>query len=444
MYAAEFGDPIEVPLRLFLICSGAVIYEFHSGNGLGPIWLLAYLVLEALAFALSFRAPAQPSRRHRRLGMAAYYAATMSFASLPLFLLATGDAAESFAAAMALSMLCVFNLWRDDPPAAVLPLDMAIGWLFAGTVALFHVPPTGALLSDVLLHLLLLGAVSYYSMALVSTRRTLRKLREAAARRQEARKMEALGRLSGGIAHDFNNILTVLQGSLELYEEVCDADERRRLVQEAHGSALRASALVRQLLSFARRAPLTPQRIEADDVVETLGAMAERLLPAGIAVRVDPPAVRLPILADGDGLSSALLNLLINARDAIGERGTIYLAAAPLRQVAPGDPLPGLAPGSYVAFSVTDDGPGMTPEIAAQALEPFFTTKPIGAGSGLGLPSAKGFAEQSGGGLIIDSRPGRTRVTLCVPLAPAGDPTPATAADAPPLGARHTGPGAIP
>jgi CheY-like chemotaxis protein len=231
--------------------------------------------------------------------------------------------------------------------------------------------------------------------------------------------MHALGQIAGGIAHDFNNVLQAVSGGAALIERRPDDVERvlrnARMVLDA---ARRGAAITSRLLAFSRRGDL---RAENVDVAALLADMAEVLthtLGGLVVCKVDVPAGIPPLLADRGQLETVLVNLATNARDAMPLGGTLTLAAGS-DAVAAGSPHPaGLAPGHYVRITVGDTGSGMDHAVLARVTEPFFTTKEPGKGTGLGLAMAKGFAEQSGGSLSIDSVVGRgTRVSLWLPRA---------------------------
>jgi PAS domain S-box-containing protein len=246
-------------------------------------------------------------------------------------------------------------------------------------------------------------------------------LQETQARLAHAQRLEALGRLAGGIAHDFNNVLQAVQGGSELIERHAGEPDRVRLIARALAEAAdRGAATTHRLLAFSRRGDLRTEEMDPAALLAGMQEILRHTLGAAIEVRVEAPVGLPMLLADKAQLETVLVNLATNARDAMPEGGVLTLAAA-LDLVEPGrGPRPPieLAPGRYARLTVTDTGLGMTPEVLARVAEPFFTTKQEGKGTGLGLAMAKGFAEQSGGGLAIESVPGQgTRVTLWLPVA---------------------------
>jgi PAS domain S-box-containing protein len=258
-------------------------------------------------------------------------------------------------------------------------------------------------------------------------------LAEAQEQLRQAQKMESLGQLTGGVAHDFNNLLTPILGGLDMLARDPDLPERRkRLVRGALESAERARVLVQRLLAFARRQPLQPQPVDMAGLLDTMRELIASTVGPQIEVRADTAAELPPALADRNQLELAMLNLAVNARDAMPEGGRLTLAASEAHD--PAD----LRAGRYVRLSVTDTGVGMDAETAARAVEPFFSTKGVGKGTGLGLSMVHGLASQLGGAMRIHSRPGEgTRVELFLPVADAA--TQAECRPAAVVGGPHSG-----
>ncbi|MBV9117284.1 MAG: PAS domain S-box protein, partial [Acetobacteraceae bacterium] len=243
--------------------------------------------------------------------------------------------------------------------------------------------------------------------------------REAAqARAAHAERVQALGQLAGGIAHDFNNVLQTVQGGAALIERRADeADTVRRLARVVLDGAARGPSVTQRLLAFARRDELRAEAVEVGDALGGLREILGHAFGPAISLRVDVEANLPPLLADKGQLETAIVNLATNARDAMPQGGTLTFAACQELLAAEATPAgTHLGPGRYVRLSVIDSGTGMDRATLDRVCEPFFTTKAPGQGTGLGLALAKDFAEQSGGGLAIESAPGRgTIVTLWLP-----------------------------
>ena len=235
----------------------------------------------------------------------------------------------------------------------------------------------------------------------------------------QSQKMEAVGQLTGGIAHDFNNLLTGIVGSLDLMQTRLNQgrlDNVPRYIDAAMTSANRAAALTHRLLAFARRQPLVPKGVDANQLVVSLEDLLRRTIGEAIDLAIVASDDLWNTLCDPNQLESALLNLAINARDAMPDGGRLVISTANVSFDGVSADAPALVPGEYVCIDVTDTGTGMTAETAARAFDPFFTTKPIGQGTGLGLSMIYGFARQSNGHATIDSKPGQgTSVRLYLP-----------------------------
>ena len=246
------------------------------------------------------------------------------------------------------------------------------------------------------------------SIAVAERLREQARLAEAHDALRQAQKVETLGQLTGGVAHDFNNLLTPVLGALDLARlALADDPDVQEMVAIGLQAADRARTLVQRLLAFARRQHLEPQDIAAEDLIDAVAELAQRSLRPGIRLVLDVPEGLPAVHADPDQLVLAVLNLVLNARDAIEGVGTITVSLRAVDQPAGAVPAAdGLLPGRYLCIEVRDDGSGMSPGVLERAAEPFFTTKPTGQGTGLGLASVQGLAVQSGGALTLASAAG--------------------------------------
>ena len=242
-------------------------------------------------------------------------------------------------------------------------------------------------------------------------------LAEAEEQLRQSQKMEAVGQLTGGIAHDFNNLLTGITGALDLLQRRIAqgrTGDVARYADIAVASANRAAALTHRLLAFSRRQPLDPRPTDGNRLVRAMEDLLRRTIGEAIAFEVALDPDLWPTLCDPHQLENALLNLAINARDAMPEGGRLTIATANV--ALDGDRSGAAAPGAYVCLAVTDTGGGMAEEVVARCFDPFFTTKPLGQGTGLGLSMVYGFVRQSEGHVAIDSAPGRgTTVRVFLP-----------------------------
>jgi two-component system, cell cycle sensor histidine kinase and response regulator CckA len=233
-------------------------------------------------------------------------------------------------------------------------------------------------------------------------------LRQAQAAVDQAQRAEVVGRLAGGIAHDFNNLLTAIGGHAEFLLASLDIDDPRRSdIAPILDASARAADLTRQLLAFGRREVLHPTVVVPGDVVERLRPMLRSIVPADVDLVFSPDPGRAPVRVDRDRLGNAVINLVLNARDAMPAGGTLTVGTEAL-QLEAGDCRlrPPAAPGAFVRLWVADTGTGIPADLLPHIFEPFFTTKRLGRGSGLGLPSVDGFVAQSGGWVTVDTDPG--------------------------------------
>ena len=232
--------------------------------------------------------------------------------------------------------------------------------------------------------------------------RDVTELKNAQEQLRQSQKMEALGQLTGGIAHDFNNLLTVVVGGLDIIAKRADDDKLKRYAENALAAAERGARLTGQLLAFSRvqRLEVTPTLVAP--LIENMRPLLRNVLGPGIEKRFDLDEAMIPVMADPTQLEVAVLNLAINARDAMPDGGVLTFSSTPVEMV--GDP--DVEDGEYIELTISDTGSGMPAEVVDRAFEPFFTTKEVGKGTGLGLSMVYGMARQSGGVARIESKPG--------------------------------------
>ncbi|MFC5512339.1 response regulator [Massilia jejuensis] len=258
---------------------------------------------------------------------------------------------------------------------------------------------------------------------------------------RQSQKMEAVGQLTGGVAHDFNNVLQIIAGNLQLLQLALPHDEpARHRIDAAAAAVERGGRLSAQLLAFARRQPLRPRVVDIGQLIAGMDELLRQATGEAVALRIHAATGLWRTLVDPYPLENVLLNLAINARDAMDGRGTLAIEIGnAVLGGAGGHSVPGLEDGDYVVIAVSDDGPGIPPALAEKIFEPFFTTKREGEGTGLGLSMAYGFLRQSGGGIVLDSTPGRgASFRLYLPRTTQALDTPRPAAPGPVVGGTET------
>ncbi|MFT4783048.1 MAG: two-component system cell cycle sensor histidine kinase/response regulator CckA [Paracoccaceae bacterium] len=395
---AGLDDPksAEVFARILLVFVAVITTAIVLDMGVLLIWYAVYVSVLLADQALSEASRSQSSLR--------WYIAQLSLVVLQSFVVAflaillwQGESPlHAFAALLTVTAAMIRSLLLRSLNIALLICDavpiVAALLLMAASMLEQSGDPEKAIAAVIMA----LCLSSYFFVAVwqhAVKRRTYDKSQQVLF---QAQKIKALGALTGGVAHDFNNLLTVTMGNLELYEQTESEEERKQLVQDAYDAAHRGSQLTRHLLSYARRAPLLESHTQIGDAIEDLRKLLVPTLPASIALELQVAPDLPKIMIDPCQLQSALLNLAINARDAMPKGGRLTISGLLADEGT-----------RTVVFQVADTGTGMTPAQIEQAKEPFFSTKPYETGSGLGLSSVTGFVEQSRGKLEIRSKPGK-------------------------------------
>lgn len=441
LFDLEYGRPLDTALRIgVILCVGVLLY-FYLGTTM-PLWWVAAQLLGHAAHFLFLRSRGETcSRGEVLIAGGLFWYLVAAFIWLPAEMITAPDPALRIGGAAGVGAMLVFLIYRSDRVLAIMlgeiaVIGAAIAWVIFRTIQQIDHP--GAILGTALAAV---GLHVYFSLTLLAHRRMRIEAERAALRSVQAQKMEAIGQLAGGVAHDFNNILTAVIGNLDLYDAMDTEAERLNAVTEAKTAALRAAELVKQLLAYARRTQMRIARRDVGALLEQLQLLTRRLLPSSITQDFEAPPAPLWVALDENQFITALVNLVVNARDAMPGGGTLTVSARPVHlftdDVQPdGTVLPA---GDYAEVTVADTGTGIPPEILRRVTEPFFTTKAVGQGSGLGLSMVDGFARQSGGLLTIDSSPEGTAMHLLLPIAPAEeirpDTAPDTTNDMPPPGA---------
>ncbi len=417
---ADIGSLLDFALRYLVVTLAGWALFYATQSVVILVWWGGYLCVNTLySFALS-RARGPVSDMTYRALLLGNMVSSGIFMIMPLYLYALEENAMHALAVCGMAGHAMFNLARHRGRTPIMYWDIACMLLYVCYAAYWEAIDSTTFAERLVI---LVGAVAvgtYYATAQLGIIATHERLEDARRASVHDHKIQAIGRLTGGVAHDFNNLLTVVKGNLELYDELNDPVEQKEVVNEAHKAASRAAEVIAQLLAFSRQSRLAPQELHLSKWASEFETLAFRPLPETIQTSLQLGEVTGPVYVDAGQLTAAVMNLALNARDALdGRPGHLDLRVSEEYGVLDmmGSTLP---KARYICFSVTDTGAGMDAATLAKVTEPFFTTKPPGRGSGLGLSMARGFAEQSGGGMRIKSVINAgTTVTVCIRPDPA-------------------------
>ncbi len=391
----------EFQVRLLLILVASVTGWLVLDLDILPIWFTSYLTAISIEKFLLWRFPEARTLWLFLVLIFVSFIIASTFLFLVLYLWFMDGSIWKFGATAILVAGCLnifllrTRVWQIAT-AYLIPVGIAVLTISAS----FFEPPSGgpAFWAAIVLAFCL---IAYISVALREAYRLHSSLRDTQLRYVRAQKLEALGTLTGGIAHDFNNLLSVIQGNIELVKEYPELPDRESVLDDALQASHRGAELVARLLAYAKKSPLRPQNLWVSEVVSEVVNLTRRVLPENIQLSVNLPSEDLCIRADNTTLQAALLNLVVNAKDSMPGGGVLSLSVRALNQSAD---RPADAPkGEAAVFEIGDTGEGIPEDRMSRILDPFFSTKPAGQGSGLGLPMVAGFAEQSGGSVQIDS-----------------------------------------
>ena len=418
LFFAEYTSVYEAIARIIIIGGAVALFTWHTGWVIGVVWLSIYVTLHIVNAVYFCWRWERPTYLDLCIVCMMYMMLVAAFIWLPGYLLLQSDhLSMQLAGAAAIGGVLLWLIKRSDKPRSLLWGEIALITAAMTVLLYFALPRFDSLAEQAAVVISGYGLVCYFSLVVLMVRKQRLQGEDAMRKAAEAQKFEALGHLASGVAHDFNNILTATIGNLELYKEVQNARDRDQFVEESLLAARQGEALARKLLTYGRGTPVTRDRVLLRDMIDSLHALSRRLVPAPVQVDISVGRPDIVLGVRQEDLTTALLNLMVNARDAMPQGGRITVDVTPMELTRALTMLDGrpIAAGRYARFDVADDGPGMPADVLKHVLEPFFSTKPEGAGTGLGLPLVAEFARAAGGGLTIATSPDGTCVTFYLP-----------------------------
>ena len=416
LYNLDFRTPFTVPARIAGVAIGSLLICSYF-NEIWPIsWAIGYAFLHLIYYLYLHLGVKREITVSIRSAYALHIAVMTSFIWMPTYLMMMGDHTATMIGAALFASLLVLLVRRADPhighvtgQAIVLGVSLVI--LAIDTIRVTSKPAgiAGIIMVVFVLQYYFIQAWSY-------TRRVTRDFEENVTRQAQMEKMASIGRLAGGVAHDFNNHLTAISGNLELLQYCASEEERAETIRDALIATEQASVTVKQLTGFARLEQSNLSQVRPSEVMSDLEKIAVRLVPATVKCSFYDNASETVLAVKGQILN-ALLNLISNAVDAMPKGGSITVRSFDLKAAEPValQNRVSLPPGVYVGFRVEDSGSGIDDAIIGRVFDDFFTTKPIGKGTGLGLASVAGLASSFGGGVAIETSPSGTSIQLLIP-----------------------------
>ncbi|MCH2076545.1 MAG: ATP-binding protein [Rhodobacteraceae bacterium] len=408
----------ELATRFIVIFLGAVVIYWLMRDPMGIAWALAYSLWTAGTGFYMGRIKAPGSKRVLAAALFLSMGQSALFISIVIYGAWVAPPSGVMGAFATIAGFAHYNLFKSkEIPVLVIweGLLMLTATIWASWIYIDRMSGAQGAYAAVVVAIL----VSVYTaFAAWDSVRMKRQERELERRTIAAQRVEAVGQVSAGMAHEFNNILAGIQGHLELAEIDPDGKSRAKSLKEARAGTARAARHLKQLLSFARKAPVRPQTTNMAGMLRGCEQLFTGLLGSGHVLSLEAPSQALFAVVDPTAVEGALANLVLNARDAGATRVAITLTREELSKPVRLSTQEILMPGAYAVLSVEDNGSGIPVNDRGRVTEPFFTTKPVGNGTGLGLSMARGTAEQLGGGLRIeDGADGGTQVSLILPEA---------------------------
>lgn len=410
LMAADAAGTMDYVARCLILTIVSLVVWAVTGLVAAAVWSAVFVMATVAYVILLRRLRAPVGRRQFLLVIGANYFIAAWYAGMPIYLASLGGPVFPVLALFGAVGLAFYNLTQHSTfnlvtlwaLVLVTASLLVITWILAESVGHWD--------GMIAVGLAGLGVTGYYVQGHINVLRTGTRLAEIERDERACERSVAIGRLTTGIAHEFNNILTVIGGNLDLFEALDDPEEQRVVMEQARASSERATSLVAELLAISGKSTMTRTRVDLCGFLREVLRTSAPDLPGHITLTVIPPPVGSAVMADRCLLQAALGHGIDNARMALMDRGgTIAMGAETVHD----------ADGRWVRIFVHDTGPGVNPAIMDRLAEPFFTTRNVGEGVGLGLASLKGFAEQSGGRLELGNLPGGGfGVAIVLPPAP--------------------------
>ena len=418
LFKIEYQNVAEFSVRCMIIFGSAIVLFGYTGWAASLLWIAGYAVMHVAYFSYLFLAIRNRVRRTKILATTLLSLLMFSFAWMPIYLLQIQDPALNIPATAAILAFMLFMISRAEKQHDIIAVQVLIVATAAMFIAWRAINQIDELVVRVVIVASEIGVVGYFLQSLLLARKNRRQAEASVKASIEIQKMEAIGRLAGGVAHDFNNLLAVIIGNLELHDLSQDSRDKVETLDAARLAAERARGTVQQLLTYARRAEYSERKVDLREIVDYCARLGRPLVTTSINLEKELPHNELPVLVDTSHLTTAVLNLIINAKDAMDGCGTISVIADKLDVKTVIEAADGttVGPGRFARVTVRDTGPGIPNEIRSRILEPFFTTKEIGKGTGLGLSMVSGFVSQSGGFLQVESSPNGAAFSIALPM----------------------------
>lgn len=428
----EYSDLPEWLARIFGIGLGSVLLASYVHQLSVMWWIGGYGAAHAAYYTFLSTRTEAATRRDLRIAQTLFLSLLVSFIWAPAWMVAQDDRALSLVGAGLFGCVLVYLIRRSDISLYIIVSEIMVIWVSMTCVLFKVLPDFNSLTARIGLVMSWMALVSYFAQSMLQARRLKQAEQLARDNAAQAQKLAAIGQMAGGVAHDFNNHLAVISGSLELYEDLEDDQGRADCLAAARVATDQAASIVNELLMFARRTPMRLVNLDVNAPLIDLDMLARRLLSRDVEMTVGFLESQAVVLADNRQIVTALLNLVVNANDAMPKGGTLIVRAglvtisSPLL-VAGGHSLP---PGRYVSYDVRDTGDGIPAELLPRVVEPFYTTKPEGKGTGLGLAMVHAIAQSFGGGVLIRSGARGTTVSVLLPQIETGQVVGSDRADA--------------